>query len=109
VPTLKSELDIYWVTKGGADASSVWRQWESRIPLLHVKDGDLSDANVFSAVGDGKVPVAKTLTAAAESRTLEYLVVELDSCPTDMMAAVEKSLGWLVKNGFGEKKTQTPH
>ena len=104
VPALKSELDIYWVTKGGADAVEVWRTWESRIPLLHVKDGDLSDANVFCAVGDGKVPVAQILTAAANSKAVEYLVVELDSCQTDMMVAVQKSLGWLVTNGFGDKK-----
>jgi hypothetical protein len=31
---------------------------------------------------------------------LQWLVVELDACDTDMLEAVEKSYKWLVGNGL---------
>jgi hypothetical protein len=33
--------------------------------------------------------------------TTEWLIVELDSCTTDMMEAVERSYQYLVKEGLG--------
>ena len=38
---------------------------------------------------------------AADPKVLEWLIVELDSCATDMMEAVTKSCRWLVQNGLG--------
>lgn len=101
VPDMASELDIYWSTHGGADTPQVVRTWGKRIPLLHVKDGDLTEKKVHKAVGDGKVPI-KTIVEAADEKVLEWLVVELDACDTDMFEAVAKSYQWLVRSGLGK-------
>ncbi len=98
-PLLTSELDIYWSSRGGADTPAVVKKWSKRIPLLHVKDGDLGPESVHTAVGDGKVPVRAAIEAA--DATLEWLIVELDACKTDMFDAVAKSLGWLKGAGLG--------
>jgi sugar phosphate isomerase/epimerase len=98
-PDLVSELDIYWSTRGGADTVSVVKTWSNRIPLLHVKDGDLTEKIVHKAVGEGKVPI-KAIVNAADPAVLQWLVVELDACDTDMLEAVEKSYKWLVGNGL---------
>jgi sugar phosphate isomerase/epimerase len=101
VPAMVSELDIYWSTRGGADTSKVVKTWASRIPLLHIKDGDLTDRIVHKAVGDGKVPT-RAIIEAADPKVLEWLVVELDACDTDMLEAVAKSCKWLVSNGLAK-------
>jgi hypothetical protein len=41
---------------------------------------------------------------AAEATAAEWLIVELDSCATDMMKAVEKSARFLLKSGFVEPR-----
>jgi sugar phosphate isomerase/epimerase len=100
-PGLFSELDIYWSTKGGADSCAVVRQWARRIPILHVKDGDLEPDNMHKAVGDGKVPI-RAIVEAADASVLDWLVVELDNCKTDMFEAVARSVKWLVSQGLGK-------
>ncbi|NLX07178.1 MAG: sugar phosphate isomerase/epimerase [Phycisphaerae bacterium] len=102
-PNLFSELDIYWCCHGGADSIGVTRQWASRIPLLHIKDGDLTNPPVHKAVGEGKVPVRATVEAA-DPKVLEWLIVELDNCATDMMEAVAKSVRFLGESGIGRAR-----
>jgi len=102
VPELFSELDIYWSTHAKADTVEVVKKWGKRIPLLHVKDGDLADQPVHKAVGEGKVAIKDIITSADEE-TLEWLIVELDSCATDMVEAVAKSVNWLAQTGLGRK------
>jgi len=101
VPDLCSELDIYWSTKGGADTVELVKKWGNRIPLLHVKDGDLGERIVHKAAGDGKIPIA-SIVNAADPKALKWLVVELDDCDTDMMEAVAKSHAWLKAQKLGE-------
>jgi len=98
VPAAFSELDIYWCARGGQDVAAVAARWADRIPLLHVKDGDLGPESFHTAVGDGKVPVRRVIEAACHA---EWLIVELDNCRTDMFDAVAKSLGWLIGSGLG--------
>jgi sugar phosphate isomerase/epimerase len=98
-PNMFSELDIYWSTRGGADTVSVVKTWGKRIPLLHVKDGDLTEKIVHKAVGEGKVPI-QAIVNAADAKVLQWVVVELDACDTDMLEAVKKSYNWLVGNGL---------
>lgn len=100
VPELMSELDVYWSTKGGAKTPAVVKKWAARIPLLHIKDGDLGDDHVMTAVGQGKVDM-RPIIAAADENALEWLVVELDACKTDMLEAVAASCRFLVDNQLG--------
>ena len=91
---------LYWSTLGGADTPAVVAQWATRIPLLHIKDGPLVEGEPHQAVGQGKVAV-RPIIEAANDDTLEWLIVELDACGTDMTEAVGASIRYLVDEGLG--------
>ena len=101
-PELLSELDIYWAAYAKINVVEIMQRWNKRIPLLHVKDGDLTQDRVHKAVGEGKVAI-KDIIEAADTNVLEWLIVELDACNTDMTEAVAKSINWLAENGLGIK------
>jgi sugar phosphate isomerase/epimerase len=96
-PRLHSELDIYWCTKAGRDTPATVRQYARRIPLLHIKDGDLGPEHMHTAVGDGRLPI-RQIIHAADPGILQWLIVELDNCATDMMEAVARSVVWIKRN-----------
>lgn len=101
-PTVFSELDVYWTKFGKADPVEVVAKHKSRLPLLHIKDGMLEEGkHVHTAVGSGLMDIP-AIVAAADPNVLEYLVVELDACETDMMEAVRKSYEYLTSSGLGE-------
>ncbi len=92
------ELDTYWIETAGVDAAEVVRQAGRRAPLLHIKDGPATRDEPMVAVGDGRMDITAVVAAAGDN--VEWLIVELDRCATDMMAAVEKSYGYLVGAGL---------
>jgi len=92
------ELDVYWVTTAGANPAAIIKELGARAPLLHIKDGPCVKGQSMTAVGDGKVDVAAVAKAGAA--TAEWMIVELDSCATDMLEAVKKSYGYLTRQGF---------
>jgi len=101
VPGMFSELDIYWACNfGKVDVPAVVRANAARLPLLHVKDGPLVQGEPHTAVGAGKMDIAGCINAADES-VLQWLVVELDECGTDMAAAVHQSCRYLLDQGLG--------
>ena len=53
------------------------------------------------AVGAGKMDVPAVVAAANDS-VLEWLVVELDACATDMTEAVRQSAEYLMNSGLGQ-------
>ena len=65
-----------------------------RAPLLHIKDGPLVKDEPMVAVGRGKQPIANII-AAADADVLEWLIVELDACATDVTTAVGESRTFL--------------
>jgi len=66
--------------------------------LLHIKDGPCVKNQPMTAVGAGKVDIAGV--AQASAKTAEWMIVELDSCATDMLTAVKESHDYLVTKGF---------
>ena len=101
VPELMSELDIYWVTRGHADGVEILKRWGKRVPMLHVKDGDLNEqGDKYLPLGEGKVPLKKIIEAADEA-TVRYLVIEIDESEIDMFDALQRSFNWLVNNKLG--------
>ena len=104
VPALNYELDTYWAANFGAcDPAAELKRIASRAPLLHIKDGPLEQKQPMVAVGQGKVDVPAVI-AAADPGTLEWLVVELDACATDMMTAIRESYEYLTSNGLAEAR-----
>lgn len=90
-PDVEFELDTYWAANFGAvDTVAEMARVASRAPLLHIKDGPLVKGEPMVAVGEGKQPIADIIMAA-DADVLEWLVVELDECATDMSTAVGES------------------
>ncbi|MCE9615397.1 MAG: sugar phosphate isomerase/epimerase [Lentisphaerae bacterium] len=91
-PAVFFEVDTYWVKTAGVDPVDVVRKLGKRAPLLHIKDGPAVMGQPMTAVGDGVLDfhaIAKASTAA------EWMIVELDTCATDMMDAVRRSYTYL--------------
>lgn len=100
VPDLRYELDSYWAANFGAcDPAAELSRIAQKAPLLHIKDGPLEQKQPMVAAGQGKVDVPAVI-AAADPGTVEWLVVELDACATDMMTAIRESYEYLTGNGL---------
>ena len=107
VPELRFELDTYWAANFGAcTPAEELARISSRTPLLHIKDGPLEPKQPHVAVGAGKVDVAGII-AAANTNVLEWLVVELDACATDMLTAVRESFDYLTGKGLAAGSAST--
>jgi len=100
-PKACPQLDIYWVTVGGADPVKVMKRYAKRCKLLHVKDGAATQAqkHPMTAIGKGNVKT-EAILKAAEKSAVEFLIVELDDCATDMIEAVRDSYTFLVGKGL---------
>ncbi len=97
-PEVMVEIDTYWVKVAGCDPIAVIREWGQRAPLLHIKDGPGVRGEPMTAVGEGIMDIP-AVVAAGEGAT-RWLIVELDSCATDMLEAVERSYRYLVGRGL---------
>lgn len=100
VPALRYELDTYWTANFGAcDPAAELTRIRAKAPLLHIKDGPLEKKQPNVAVGQGRMDIRGVIDAA-DNDTLEWLIVELDACATDMMTAVRESYEYLTGEGL---------
>jgi sugar phosphate isomerase/epimerase len=98
-PTVQFEIDTYWVKVGGQDPVAVVKEFGSRAPLLHIKDGPAENREQpMTAVGEGTLDWDAIIGAGQGAA--EWLIVELDRCATDMLEAVAKSKEYLVGKGL---------
>jgi sugar phosphate isomerase/epimerase len=69
------QMDLYWVTKAGADPIAYFKKYPGRFKIWHVKDMDKEGR--FAPVGNGTIDFAKIL-ANKELSGMEYYMVEQD-------------------------------
>lgn len=101
-PSIEFEIDVYWAANfGSRDPAAEVARVRDRTPLLHVKDGPLVRDAAMVAVGAGRLDIP-AIVGAADPDVLEWLIVELDYCDTDMLEAIRESRGYLQRNGLGE-------
>ena len=99
-PEIFAEVDTYWAAVGGQDPASLVSALGSRARMLHIKDGPADGPrSAMTAVGSGTLDVAGIIAA---NPAVEWLIVELDRCDTDMFEAVEQSYRYLVGSGLAE-------
>ena len=92
------EVDTYWAAVGGQDVTALLGRLGNRVRYLHLKDGPADKPeSPMTAVGTGVMPVAEILAAAP---AVEWNVVELDDCATDVLTAVRDSATWLRDHGL---------
>jgi len=96
-PTVKFEIDTYWVKTGGQEPAAIIQELGSRAPLLHIKDGSTDESQPMVAVGDGQMNWEPIVAAAGQ---VDWFIVELDRCATDMLEAVARSYTYLTQKGY---------
>jgi sugar phosphate isomerase/epimerase len=74
---LNFQMDLYWVTKAGADPVAYFDRYPGRFKAWHVKDMD--DQGRFAPVGEGNIDF-KRILAAREKSGMEFYLVEQDMC-----------------------------
>ena len=70
------EMDLYWVTKAGADPVAYFEKYPGRFKIWHVKDMD--DQGRFAPVGKGHIDFVKILSNK-ELSGMDYYLVEQDN------------------------------
>ena len=99
------EMDIMWVTVGGADPVSLLKKYGHRVTLMHLKNvapgvekryNEIVPKTAFREVGNGVVDVPAVLKAAADAGVKHYFV-EQDQTPGDPVASLRMSFEYLKK------------
>ena len=98
-PEIQFELDTWWIKVAGQDPAQVVGTFGNRAPLLHIKDATvISNEGPMVAAGQGMQDFEAV--AVAGTGHTKYMIVELDSCETDMFDAVTDSYRYLTENGL---------
>ena len=101
-PAIAFEIDTYWVWVAGLDPAAVVRELGSRVRWLHIKDGPGVREAPMLPLGEGKMDIPAVVRAGGD--TVEWHIVELDRCDTDMVEAAAKSYTYLVEGGLSHGK-----
>jgi sugar phosphate isomerase/epimerase len=92
------EMDVYWVTKAGADPLDLFARFPGRWRMLHVKDAGPPPDRPMTPVGQGTIDW-KRVFAAREQAGVRHLFVEHDSAADwgqgDAFKSVEASQKYL--------------
>jgi len=86
------ELDLFWITKGGANPMEYFNQYPGRFTLCHVKDMAVDGS--MAEVGSGIIDFG-SIFAAADQAGLAHYFVEHDE-PADPMASITASYSGLI-------------
>jgi len=91
------EMDLFWVTKAGADPLAYFEKYPGRFKLWHVKDMD--EEGKFAPVGTGKIDFSRILNEKDKSGMIYYYVEQdrtWDKKPLDVIKTSHEGL-----NKFG--------
>ena len=93
------QMDLFWVTKAGADPIAYFKKYPKRFKIWHVKDMD--DQGRFAPVGTGNIDFSKILNQKKLSG-MKYYMVEQDQTFDDMkpLDAIKISHDGIKKIGF---------
>lgn len=93
------QMDLYWVTKAGADPVAYFQKYPGRFKVWHVKDMDSQER--FAPVGQGKIDFKRILDNKKLSG-MKYYIVEQDMTFDGLkpMEAIKISKEGLKKFGF---------
>lgn len=83
------ELDLYWLTKGGADAVNYFNRFGKRFPLVHVKDSRGAPEHVMTEVGTGSIDFRR-IFAEGDKAGIRHYFVEHDN-PVNPLESIRTS------------------
>ena len=87
------EMDIYWVTKAGADPLDLIARYPKRFPLMHAKDASPAPDRAIVDVGRGNIDFVKIFQQERTSG-MSHVYVEND-IPTDAIQSATTSYQYL--------------
>jgi len=93
------EIDTYWTKTAGLDPVKVIKDFGSRAPLLHIKDGPAVKGDpMYKHVpaGEGTLDFPSIVKAGGEN--IKWLIVEFDEYERDIFDGIKKSYEYLIKN-----------
>lgn len=93
------QMDLYWVTKAGADPVAYFNKYPKRFPIWHLKDMD--NQGRFAPVGTGSIDFAK-IQKQNKKAGMKYYLVEQDQTFDGLqpLEAMKISHSSLKKFGF---------
>ncbi|HEX9704091.1 MAG TPA: sugar phosphate isomerase/epimerase [Gemmatimonadales bacterium] len=91
------ELDLYWITKGGADPFAYFAREPGRFPLVHVKDSAGPPEHRMVDVGSGTIDFRRIF--AQRQAGIRHFFVEHDQ-PADPLASIRASFEHLKQLEF---------
>jgi len=97
---LQVEMDIGWVQYSGVDPLAYIAKYAGRLPLLHLKDfraGEKGQQIDTVELGRGDLPLLPIIDAASKA-SVEWIIVEQDTCANPPLEAVAESMEWLKTN-----------
>lgn len=80
------EMDLYWVTKAGADPNDLITRYPKRFPLMHAKDATAAPDRAIADVGRGTIDFAKIFERERTSG-MQHVYVEHDNTPDPLQSA----------------------
>nr|WP_297789794.1 sugar phosphate isomerase/epimerase [uncultured Allomuricauda sp.] len=87
------QMDLYWVTRAGADPVAYFEEYPGRFKLWHVKDMD--EEGKFAPVGEGTIDFKKILDKKDTSGMVKYFVEQdmtWDKKPLEVIKISHKGL-----------------
>lgn len=98
------ELDVFWAEMAGLDPVKLLHRLSGRVPLMHLKDRNVSAPNefdeqkvapsAFAEVGTGTLDVPAILDAARDAG-VRHIFVEQDHTPGDPLVSLRRSHDYL--------------
>lgn len=99
VPTLKLEVDTYWVAFAGLSVEAYLAKQANHVGLLHIKEMQ-ADPTESTEIGKGILPIANYV-AFAKKQNLPWLIVEQEAFqilePLEAMEVNYQALAQIVK------------
>lgn len=92
------QMDLYWVTKAGADPVAYFEKYPGRFKIWHVKDMD--NEGRFAPVGQGNIDFARILKHKELSGMKYYLVEQDRTFDMEPLEAIKISQIGLKRFGF---------
>lgn len=98
-PELQGEPDTYWIQYGGGDPVEWCLRLKGRLPIIHLKDYQVTREGLPEAVevGAGNLDFPKIIAAAVEAEC-PWFAVEQDECPGDPVESLAQSFRFLEEN-----------
>lgn len=96
---VQTELDTYWIKRGGLDPVEYLSKWKGRAPLLHIKDMEAGEEQFFAEIGEGILDFP-AIANVAEEIGVQWMIVEQDQTRRDPFTSLQISYNNLKKLGL---------